>query len=111
MWESSHGWLVAWDSCECVTRRKLQTPGSDKEGKRQETPTINPNNRQLTQLTDQAPGTIERAAWKSRNPSCECVLIRSSTLWLLPFTLLQQLGMRPLPVAMFPRQSMNRIAA
>ena len=50
-----------------VTRRKLQTPGTVEEHKRQETPTINPNDRQPTQLTDQAPGTIERAARESRH--------------------------------------------
>ena len=49
-----------------VTRRKLQTPGTAEEHKRQETPTINPNDRQPTQLTDQAPSTIERAARDSR---------------------------------------------
>ena len=39
-----------------VTRRKLQTPGTVEEHKRQETPTISPNDRQPTQLTDQASG-------------------------------------------------------
>ena len=34
----------------CVTRRKLQTPGTAEEHKRQETPAINPNDRQPTQL-------------------------------------------------------------
>ena len=33
---------AAW----CVTRRKLQTPGPAEEYKRQETPTIDPNDRQ-----------------------------------------------------------------
>ena len=46
----------------CVTRRKLQTPGSAEEPKRQETPTKNPNDRRSAQLTYKAPGTIERAA-------------------------------------------------
>ena len=50
-----------------VTRRKLQTPGTAEEHKRQETPTINPNERQPTQFTEQAPGTIERAARESRH--------------------------------------------
>ena len=45
-----------------VTRRKIQTPGTAEEHKRQETPTINPNDHQPAQLTDQAAGTIERAA-------------------------------------------------
>ena len=49
-----------------VTRRKLQTPGTAEEHKTQETPTINPNDRQPTQLTDEAPSTIERAARESR---------------------------------------------
>ena len=53
--------------CTCGTRRKLQTPGTAEEHKRQGKPTINPNDRQPTQLTDQAPGTIERAARESRN--------------------------------------------
>ena len=53
--------------CKGVTRTKLQTPGTAEEHKRQETRTINPNDRQLTQLTDQAPGTIERAARQSRH--------------------------------------------
>ena len=50
---------------------KLQTPGSAKEhagGAKQTKPTllaINPNNRQPAQLTDQAPGTIERAPQES----------------------------------------------
>ena len=51
---------------KCVTRRKLQTPGTPKEHQRQETSTISPNNRQPAQLTDQAPGTIERAVQESR---------------------------------------------
>ena len=54
----------------CVTRRKIQTPGTTEEPKRQEAPTTNPNDpndRQPTQLTDQAPGTIERAARESRH--------------------------------------------
>ena len=50
----------------CVTRRKLQTPGTAEEHKRQETPTINPNDRHPAHLADQAPGTIERAAQESR---------------------------------------------
>ena len=50
-----------------VIRRKLQTPGTAEEHKRQETPTINPNDHQTIQLTDQAPGTIERAARESRH--------------------------------------------
>ena len=54
-------------SCTCVTRRKLQTPGTAEEHKGQETPTINPNDRQPTQLTDQAPGNIQRAARESRH--------------------------------------------
>ena len=33
---------------------------------KQKTPTINPNDRQPAHLTDQAPGTIERAAQESR---------------------------------------------
>ena len=47
---------------EGVTRINLQTPGTAKEHERQETPTINTNDRQSAQLADQAPGTIERAA-------------------------------------------------
>ena len=50
----------------CVTRRKPQTPGTAEEHQRQETPTISPNDRQPAQLTDQAPGTIYRAAQESR---------------------------------------------
>ena len=46
----------------CVTRRKFGTPGIAEEHKRQETPTINAIDRQPTNLTDQAPSTIERAA-------------------------------------------------
>ena len=51
----------------CVTWRMLQNPGTAKEYKRQQTPTIDTNDRQLAQLTDQAPGTIKRAA---QGPSC-----------------------------------------
>ena len=51
----------------CVSRRKHQSPGTAEEHRRQETPTINPNDHQPTQLTDQAPGTIERAARESRH--------------------------------------------
>ena len=50
-----------------VTRRKLQTPGTAEEHKRQERPTINPIDRQPTHLTDQAPCTIERAARETHN--------------------------------------------
>ena len=49
-------------SAASVTRRRLQTPGTAKEHKRQETPTTNPNDRQSAQPTDQAPRTIESAA-------------------------------------------------
>ena len=49
------------------TQRKLQTRGTAEEHKRQETPTINPIDRPPTQLTDQAPSTIERAARERRN--------------------------------------------
>ena len=42
----------------CVTRRKLQTPGTAEEHQRQDTPTISPNDRQPAQLRDQAPGTL-----------------------------------------------------
>ena len=64
-WESSDGCLVAWDIYECVTWRKLQMPGTAEEQKIQEAPTVNPNGRQPAPLTDQAPGTIERAAQES----------------------------------------------
>ena len=47
---------------DSVMWRKLQTPGTAEEHKRQETPTIIPNDRQPTHLTDKAPGTTERAA-------------------------------------------------
>ena len=50
----------------CVKQRKLQMPGTANEHKRQETPTINPIDHQPTQLTDQAPSTIERAARESK---------------------------------------------
>ena len=40
-----------------VTQRKLQTPGTAEEHKRQETPTTNAIDRQPTNLTDQAPST------------------------------------------------------
>ena len=49
-----------------VTRRKLQTPGTAEEHKRQETPTINPNDHQPAQLTDHAPDAIDKAARESR---------------------------------------------
>ena len=52
---------------KCVTQRKVQTPGTAEEHKRQETPTINPNDRQPPQLTDQASGTIKRAARESKH--------------------------------------------
>ena len=52
---------------EGVARRKVQTPGTAEEHNRQETPTINPNDHQPTQLTVQAPGIFERAAWESRD--------------------------------------------
>ena len=50
---------------ECVTRREPQTPGSAKENTEHATPTLNPNDCQSAQLTDQAPGAIERAAQES----------------------------------------------
>ena len=49
----------------CVTRRKPQAPGTAKEQKIQGTPTINTDDCKSAQLTDQAPGTIERAAQES----------------------------------------------
>ena len=65
----------------CVIRRKLKTPGTAEEHKRQEKPTINPIDRsrqlatyiwsgcprQPTQLIDQAPSTIERVARETPN--------------------------------------------
>ena len=53
-----------------MTRRKPQAPGTAKEHKGQGTPTININDRQPAQVTDQAPGTIERAALLDSNDSC-----------------------------------------
>jgi hypothetical protein len=53
--------VVAEANLDGVARRKLQTLGTAEEHKRQETHTINPNDRQPTQLTDHAPGTVERA--------------------------------------------------
>ena len=50
-----------------VLHGELQTPGTAKEHKRPGTPTINTNDRQKAQLTDQAPGTIEWAAKESHN--------------------------------------------
>ena len=50
----------------CGTRRKLQTPGTAEEQQRQETPTINPIDRQPIHLIDQAPSIIERAAWEAQ---------------------------------------------
>ena len=66
----------------CVTRRKLQTPGTAEEHKRQETPTTNPNDRQPAHLTDQASGTIERAAQESRRipPTSTAAVHASSTV-------------------------------
>ena len=59
-----------------VTRRKLQTPGTAEEHKRQETPTSNPIDRQPARLTDQAPRTVERAARETHktnyHSSCAC---------------------------------------
>ena len=52
----------------CLTRRTRQMPGTAKEHKSQKTPTTNTNDRQAAQLTDQAPGTIERAAQESSQP-------------------------------------------
>lgn len=55
----------------CVTRRKLQTPGSATVGKEQNgrrTPsssTLKSNDREFAQRTDQAPGTIKTAAQES----------------------------------------------
>ena len=43
------------------TRRKLQTPGTAEEHKRKKTSTMKPSDRQPAELTDQAPGTVERA--------------------------------------------------
>ena len=63
----------------CVTRRKLQTPGTAEEHKRQETPTVNPTDRQPTRLTDQAPSTIERAAWETHNTNSHSIRARLST--------------------------------
>ena len=71
------GWLVAWSLCGCILVRStavwllpftLLLHGESSKrlapprNTRQETPTINPINRQPTHLTDQAPSTIERAA-------------------------------------------------
>ena len=56
-----------FESIACFTRRKLQMPGTAEEHKRQETPTINPNNSQQTDLTHLGPGTIERAAQETRH--------------------------------------------
>ena len=65
----------------CVNRRKLKTPGTAEEHKRRETPTVNPNDRQPAQLTDQAPGTVERAAEESRRttPTSTAAMHASST--------------------------------
>ena len=51
----------------CVTQRNLSYKGlaPPMNTTQQRTPTINPNDRQSAQLTDQAPGTIEKAAHKS----------------------------------------------
>ena len=57
----------------CITRREPQTPGTAKEPKRQEKPTISTKERQSAQLTHEAPGTIRRAAKESRR------IIRTST--------------------------------
>ena len=69
-----------------VTRRKLETPVTAEEHKRQETPTTSPNGRQPAHLTDQAPGTtisysIERAAQESRRitPTSTAAVLASST--------------------------------
>ena len=52
---------------DCVIQRKRQTPGTPEEHKRQEKPTINAIDRQPTNLTDQVPSTIERAAREMHN--------------------------------------------
>ena len=62
-----------------VTRRKLQTPGAAKEHNKTKTPTINPNDRQIAQLTDQAPGTIERAAHGSSRTSPTSTTLRATS--------------------------------
>ena len=66
---ATHACCLAVKLCRVtVTRRKLKTPGTAEEHKRQETPTINPIDRQPTHLTDQAPSTIERAARETQTP-------------------------------------------
>ena len=54
-------------ACLSVTRRKLRTPGTAKEHRKQVTPTINPGDRQAAQLTAQTPITNYRAAQESHN--------------------------------------------
>ena len=61
--------------------KRLASPRNTKDKKHlQSTQSAQPTN-----LTDQAPSTTERTA---RETHYECALIDSSTLWLLPFTLL-----------------------
>ena len=64
-----------------VAPGKPQTLGTAKEHKRQGTPTINTNVCQSAQLTDQAPGTIERAAQEPSRitPTSTAALHASST--------------------------------
>ena len=63
----------------CVTRRKLRTPGTAEEHKRQEIPTIYAIDRQPTHLTDQAPSTTERAARETHNTNYQSSRARFST--------------------------------
>ena len=79
------------DAASCgVTRRKLQTPGTAEDHKRQETPTTNPIDRQPTHLTNQAPSTIERAARETHNTprvvhsarSCMLQKVHGRTSWV-----------------------------
>ena len=62
-----NSWLALATLMMSVTRSKPQMPGTAKEHKRQGTPTINTNDHQSAQLTDQAPGTIRRAAHEANH--------------------------------------------
>ena len=82
------GGVMAWlrhTLCDGVIqsgiRRKLQTPGSAEEHKRQGKPTINPNDRPQAYLTDQGTCTIEWAAQESRRitPTSTAAVLASST--------------------------------
>ena len=70
------GCLVAWDSHECVTRRKKPRPGI----------ASNDNTMHVTTARSSEDAVKPNREYALGKELCECVLVLSSTVWLLPFT-------------------------